>query len=567
MAMCQESTLSNKTGSWKYIRPLYQDKTPPCNEGCPAGEDIEGYMYLISQGKIKEAWELLRKDNPLPAVCGRVCFHPCELSCNRKDFDEAVSINQVERYLGDFGLETGKVTKVDEKRKEKIAIIGSGPAGLSAAYQLARMGYGVAIFEALPVAGGILRVGIPSYRLPKKILEREIKLITDMGVKIHTGKRVGKDVPFSDLKKYDAVFIATGVHISRKMGAKNEDAKGVLSGLDFLKEINMGKRPKIGKRVAVIGGGNTAIDAARSVLRLGSTPIIVYRRTRAEMPAIEEEIEEAEREEIEFIFLAAPQEVIVRAGKITAIDCIKMKLGKADASGRRRPEPIKRSNFKIKVDNVITAIGEAADLAFLSDEVKVENGSIVADETCQTTKKGIFAGGDVIDQPHTVVDAIGSGKRAALEIDKFIRKLDVDFEQYRIGEVGNFSMERYMGNDTVEKVNHENTVVRADDLNLDYFEHMERTEKQRITVKKAKKGFMEVNTGFTGEMVKKEASRCFNCAVCNECEICLIFCPDVAIVRKDDGKGFDFKYDYCKGCGICAHECPRNAMSMTREGL
>ena len=567
MAMCYESTLKNKTGSWKYIKPLYQDKTPPCNEGCPAGEDIEGYMYLISKGQTEEAWELLRKENPFPAVCGRVCFHPCELACNRKDFDKAVSINQVERFLGDYGLAQGKIPEMKRKRNEKVAIIGSGPAGLSAAYHLAVMGYKVTVFEALPVAGGILQVGIPTYRLPKDILEREIKLITDMGVEIKTGMRIGKEIQFSELEKYAAIFIGTGAHISRKMRAKNEDAPGVISGLDFLKELNMGHKPKIGKKVAIIGGGNTAMDAARSVLRMKSTPIVVYRRTRAEMPAIEDEIEEAEREGIEFNFLAAPVEVILKEGKITAIDCIKMKLGKSDESGRRKPEPVKGSNFKIKVDNVITAIGESADLSFLPGDIKVENGTIVTDEGFQTTRKGVFAGGDIVDQPHTVVDAIGSGKRAALEIEKYLRKLKVDFEQYRIGESGNISMQKYLKDESIEKVNQINTVVRFEDLNTAYFEHVERNDKPRLPVREATKGFAEVNTGFTEEMLTKGAARCFNCAVCNECEVCLIFCPDIAIVRKEGEKGFDFKYDYCKGCGICAHECPRNAMAMTREGL
>ncbi|MEW5807768.1 MAG: NAD(P)-binding protein [Acidobacteriota bacterium] len=567
MALSYESTLVNKTGSWKYIKPLYQDKTPPCNEGCPAGEDIEGYMYLISKGKIKEAWELLRKDNPFPAVCGRVCFHPCEMACNRKDFDEALSINQAERYLGDFGLEKGKAAKIKEKRNERVAIIGSGPAGLSCAYHLAVMGYRVTVFEALPMAGGILMVGIPQYRLPKDVLQKEIKLIEDMGVEIKTGMRVGKEIGFSELERFDATFIATGVHVSRKIGAKNEDVKGVLSGLDFLKELNLGKKPKVGKKVAIIGGGNTAMDAARSVLRMGSTPVVVYRRTRAEMPAIEDEIEEAEREGIEFIFLAAPIEVHTKGDKIVDMECIRMRLGEPDESGRRKPEPIKGSNFKVKVDNVISAIGEKADLSFLPEDIKVEDGVIVTDESLMTTRKGIFAGGDVIDQPHTVVDAIGSGKKAAIEIDRYIRNIDVDLEKFRIGEVGNISMERYLGQETVEKANHLNMVVRIDDLNLDYFEHQPRREKPRMPVEKAKKSFAEVNTGFSEEMVRKEASRCFNCAVCNECEICLIFCPDVAIIRKNEGKGFEFKYDYCKGCGICVHECPRNAMSMTREDL
>ncbi len=567
LPMSYQSTLVNKTGSWKYIRPMYQDKVAPCHEGCPAGEDIEGYMYLISQGKITEAWELLRKDNPLPAICGRVCFHPCETACNRKDFDEALSINQIERFLGDYGLKNKTAPVMGKRRKEKIAIVGSGPAGLSCAYQLALMGYQVTIFEALNVLGGILRIGIPAYRLPKDILEAEIQLIQELGVEMRTGARVGKDIPFSELEKYRAVFLSTGVHVSRSMGAKGEQHRGVLSGLEFLKDLNLGKKIPLGKRVAVVGGGNTAMDAARSALRLGSEPIVVYRRTRNEMPAIEDEINEAEKENIEFKFLTVPVEVISTNGKIKEIECIKMKLGKPDESGRRRPEPIEGSNFRMKIDNVITAIGEKADLSYLPDDIKVEWGKIVVDEFGRTTRENIYAGGDVIDQPHTVVDAIGAGKKAAIAIDSDVRNVPLDMESLRIGETGSVSIEKYLNTNILHKKDQINDVVRIEEININYFEKADRVVKPRRDAEAVKDNFNEVNTGFKEEMVRREASRCFNCGVCNECEVCLIFCPDMAILRKNDEKGFEFKYDYCKGCGICAKECPRNAMSMTREGL
>jgi 2-oxoacid:acceptor oxidoreductase delta subunit (pyruvate/2-ketoisovalerate family) len=567
LPMSYQSSLENKTGSWKYIRPMYQDKVAPCQEGCPAGEDIEGYMYLISRGLIKEAWELLRKDNPLPSICGRVCFHPCEMACNRKDFDEAISINQIERLLGDYGLKHGTVPAIGKKRKEKIAIVGSGPAGLSCAYQLALMGYQVILFEALKVLGGILRIGIPAYRLPKDILEAEINLIQDMGVEMRTGVRVGKDIPLSDLGKYQAVFLSTGVHISRSMGAKGEQHKGVLSGLEFLKDLNMGKKVQLGKRVAIVGGGNTAMDAARSALRLGSEPVVVYRRTRNEMPAIEDEIHEAERENIAFKFLTVPVEVISAKGKIKEIECIEMKLGKPDESGRRRPEPIEGSNFRMKADNVITAIGEKADLSYLPEDIEVEWGKIVVDEFGRTSRKGVYAGGDAIDQPHTVADAIGAGKRAAIAIDSDVRNVPLEMKNFQVGETGSVSMEKYLDTNTLRKKDQINEIVRIEDINIEYFEKADRFAKPRRDVEDVKNNFDEVNTGFTEEILSREASRCFNCGVCNECEVCLIFCPDMAILRKGDEKGFEFKYDYCKGCGICAKECPRNAMSMTREGL
>nr|MBC8263806.1 FAD-dependent oxidoreductase [Anaerolineales bacterium] len=373
------TTLVNKTGSWRYIRPLYVDKTPPCNHNCPAGSDVVGYLALIKEGKYKEAWELIKQENPFPGVCGRVCPHPCESECNREELGGAIAIHVQERFLADWVVSNEERVTRDEAlvthHSSPIAVIGSGPAGLSCAYHLARLGYPVTVFEALPVTGGMMRVGIPEYRLPRQVLDREIADIEALGVEIKTGMRLGHNLPMSELDNYDAVFIAVGLPKSRKLNIPGEDAKGVIPGLEFLKKVNLGEEVRVGSRVAVIGGGNTAIDAARSVLRLGLAEnltrkgakgevTILYRRSRAEMPAIAEEIEEALAEGVDIRYLAAPVELLTEGGRVTGLKCVKMELGMSDESGRRRPLPIAGSEFTIEADTVIPAIAQEADLSF-----------------------------------------------------------------------------------------------------------------------------------------------------------------------------------------------------------
>ena len=557
----------NKTGSWRYLRPRFDNKISPCNEGCPAGQDVEGAMVLIGKGKVLEAWELFKQENPFPAVCGRVCFHPCESSCNRKDFDEAVSINALERFMADTASRQGRrMSFKREKRKEKIAVIGSGPAGLTCAYHLARMGYGVTVFEAFPVLGGMLRVGIPEYRLPKKVLEEEIDQILELGVKTEINARLGADFLLSDLKEYPAVFLAMGNHRSKSLGIPGEDAAGVMSGLEFLRNVSLGKEVALGKRVAVIGGGNTAFDTARSALRLGAKPVILYRRTREEMPAFPGEILEAEEEGIEVSYLVSPTRLIAENGKISRLECLKNRLGPADEDGRRRPVAIKGSNFFLEVDQVISAIGEDADLAALPKRIGVKENVILTDERGATKQKGVFAGGDIIQQPRTVVHAIGSGKRAAIFIDCFLKgaKWEGLFDGLRIGERGSLSMKRYLQEEN-ERVPLSSKTVRLKDLNLDYFEYKKRKKMAKAQTSKRLGSFEEVNLGFSEETAREEANRCFNCGVCNLCDNCYIFCPDVAIQKQGEDGPNVIDYDHCKGCGICVEECPRDALVMEEE--
>jgi NADPH-dependent glutamate synthase beta subunit-like oxidoreductase len=559
----------NQTGSWRYLRPRFENKIPPCNEGCPAGQDIEGAMVLIGKGRFLEAWELFKEENPFPAVCGRVCYHPCESSCNRGDFDESISINSLERFMADMASKHGRKPslKKREKRPEKVAVIGSGPAGLTCAYHLVRLGYGVTVFEALPVLGGMLRVGIPEYRLPKKVLGEEIDQILELGVKAEINARLGDGLSMEDLKEYQAVFLALGNHKSRNLGVEGEETQGIMSGVEFLKNVNLGKKVALGKRVAVIGGGNTAVDAARAALRVGAKPFLLYRRTREEMPAFAAEVHEAEEEGIEISFLVSPVKAVSRNGKISQLECVKNRLGPPDEDGRRRPVEIKGSNFTLEVDQVITAVGEGADLSSLPKKLGIKDDTILTDERGATKQAGVFAGGDVILQPHTVVHAIASGKRAAIFIDSHLRKRKWEglFEALRVGEKGSLSMKRYLQEEG-ERVPLSGKTVLLKDLNLDYFEYQKRPKMPKAKVSKRIGSFDEVNLGFNEETAVEEARRCFNCGVCNLCDNCYIFCPDVAVQKGKEGELNIIDYDHCKGCGICMEECPRDVIVMEVEG-
>jgi putative selenate reductase YgfK subunit len=533
----------NLTGSWRNVRPLYDFKTSPCILGCPTNENIQRYIYLVTLGRHEEAWRTIIESNPMPAVTGRVCFHPCMTKCTRKDYDESVNINAIERSLGDMGLEnTGWMEKAKATKKEKIAVVGSGPAGLSAAFYLARQGYKVTLFERDKALGGVLRWGIPEYRLPNETLDRVVKQILDSGpIEVKAGVNVGVDVSYDQLEKdYDAVFLGLGLMSSRGLGVDGEEDEGVDPGLDFLRKVNSGEKVDPGAKVVVVGGGNTAMDVARCALRSGSEVTVVYRRTRNEMPAIAEEIEEAEKEGVAFHFLAAPHKLHREGGKLVKVEFQKMELGEPDDSGRRRPVPIEGETFEMEVDRLFTAIGEQADLegvdrSILTDWNTVKTGGDWGD----TSNPKIFAGGDVVTGAASVVEAIAAGRKAA----------------ERIG--------RMLAGEPEPAVEEEKT-VGIEDMNTDYFAHSKRNLVPRIPVADAKSGYREIHTGFTDELLASEADRCFSCGVCNYCDNCWIYCPDVAIARHEDE--YEFLYDYCKGCLVCAFECPRNAISIREEG-
>ncbi|MCW3133371.1 MAG: NAD(P)-binding protein [Methanophagales archaeon] len=490
---------------------------PPCRVGCPAGVNVQGYVALIAQGRYKEAVDLIRETNPLPAVCGYVCPHPCEDKCNRGEIDAPVAIAALKRFATDcIDYEEDKDgNTITEEKEEKIAIIGSGPAGLTAAYYLAKRGYSVRMIEKLPVLGGMLAAGIPEYRLPRGILKKEIDYIKREGagkIVIETGSGIDKE-GFEKLRReYNAIFVAIGADKSRKLGIEGESLKGVVHGVDFLRELNLGKEVKIGKKVVVIGGGNVAIDAARCALRLGSDVTIVYRRSREEMPAREEEITDAEDEGVKIAYLTNPSRIIGdEDDKVRGMECIRMELGEPDESGRRRPIPVEGSEFAMEVDTVMLAIGQQSELGFLEGSgIEVDGTRIKVDENGRTNVEGVFAGGDAVTGPATVIDAIAWGKRAAEVIDMYLLGEPLP-------EVEGPARKK-------EEIGIEEVKARLPEL-----EKKERVRMPKLPVERRRNSFEEVELGFTEEGAAEEAKRCLKCGICADCRLCEMVCEADAI--------------------------------------
>jgi NADPH-dependent glutamate synthase beta subunit-like oxidoreductase len=554
----------NKTGAWRAQRPFYEDKTSPCSAACPVGNNIVAFIQKIAEGDFEGAWNLIQEENPFPGVCGRVCFHPCESKCNRRDYDEPIAIHALERFVSDFASHLNKkIKKAPGARKEKVAVIGSGPAGMSCAYHLAKLDYDVTVFESSSLAGGMLRTGIPSYRLPKDVLDREISNVQELGVQIRTGMPFGENLSLKDLTAYQAIFIAIGAHRSRDLHIHGEKGKGVFSGLDLLKKINLSKKVKLGDKIAIIGGGNTAIDVARSVVRLGKKATILYRRSKEEMPAFEEEMEEAVEEGVKIRYLVNPAR-IQQKDSLHRLECLRMELGEKDESGRRKPVPIPGSNFFFEADNVIVAAGEEIEFSFLPKGLEKREGIVLTQRDGSTGVKGIFAGGDLTSNQRTVAHAIGSGKKAALAIDCYLNGKDSEeaLRQILIGEGPSISMFRYLR--PQERLMNPR-VVTFDELNTDYFEPSRRQRETKDLIKKRIKGFREITCGFTEGTALEEAERCFSCGTCVGCENCYVFCPDASIIKIGEVLSHQVDYDFCKGCGICFSECPRGVISLKEE--
>ena len=592
IAVSDRSTRANRTGSWKYIRPIYQDKVAPCNQACPAGIDIEASMNLVREGRVDEAMDLFLRENPFPATTGRVCYRQCERACNRASFDEAVSIHAVERVLGEIALQRPLPEPAPRTHEETVGIVGAGPAGLSAAYELARLGYGVTVYEADDEPGGLLRYGIPEYRLPRSVVMGEIERITALGVEIRSGVRVGRDVRFEELLRHDAVLVATGAHRSRRLDIEGARLAGVQPGLAFLAELNRGLRPAIGKRVVVLGGDSTAIECASVALRLGAAVRLVHRGGREDLSACLDEVQEAACEGVKFEFHTAATALLGASpgGDSAAIDGVEASFGERDrvadparvasvrcvrlaaAKGRGPRRELSGSAFLFEADDVLVALGEEADLHELPAAVERAAGEVCSDGLGATSDPRVFVCGDLAGGLRSVADAIGSGKRAAIAIDHRLRAAAADacgppdLAALRLGPEGQVSMTRWRGDDPVRRAAPINAVVSYEQLNTAHFARVPRFRDRYMTAEWTRNTFREANLGLTREAGVAEACRCFNCGVCNSCEVCLIFCPDVAITRASDG-GYHLSYKYCKGCGVCAAECPRCALTMTREGL
>lgn len=545
-------------------------KLPPCRAACPAHVNVQAYVALIQKGEFEEAVEVIRKDLPFPAICGRVCFSPCEDACARVNLDQAVAVRSLKRLVADIEHEQGRVIAepVPKKYSEKVAIIGAGPAGLAAAYELAKLGYPVTVFERMAEPGGMMRYCIPDFRLEKFVVANEISYIKDLGVEIKTGVEFGKDITLESLKKdgYKAVFIAIGTQLGVKLYIPGEDLDGVMNAVDFLRAIAIGEKITVGERVAVIGGGNTAIDAARMAKRLGAREVmILYRRSRGEMPALPHEVELAERDGIKFYFLVAPKRIIGENGRVKAVECLRMRLGEPDENGRRRPIPIAFSEHQYEVDMVIPALGQMVETSVLPPELisKEKQGPLLQVDplTLETNIPGVFAGGDVVTGPASIIEAVGAGKRAAVSIHRYLRGED-------------------LRKDRDEKIE-ETTWVK--DWRL--LEKKERRydapiEKPHLSFEEAREYLERLK-----RHARFEAFRCLSCGPCAEClasmdlcegdkavvdegkcvgcNVCASVCPVGAIKKNEKGVA-QVNEDLCKGCGLCAARCPERAISMKK---
>ena len=532
------------------LRPKHVESIPPCRVQCPNHNAIREALTTIAQAEsrgqsyeeaMELTWNLWTERSPFPSTCGRVCPHPCGDGCNRGEKDGAVAVIDVERQIGDFGIANDlQLTKLtDDQHTEKIAIIGAGPAGLSCAYQLARKGYSPTVYEAFSKPGGMLRYGIPAYRLPRETLDAEIQKILNLGVELKCDTAIGRDIPYEDIQKdHDAIFVGLGAHKGKLLGIDGENAPNVLSGTDFLNQVNSGEPVDVGKKVIVIGGGDTAIDAARVSKRLGAEATILYRRTIAEMPAIEEEIKDAQAEGIILEFLAAPISFIEANGRASGMKCIRMELGEPDDSGRRRPVPIEGSEFDLDADTVIAAISQEPDFEGLENLKAGPRDWVKADNHAETDMEKTYAGGDVLDLGIVAI-AIFQGRMAAETIHNNLRGIELTPQSKR-------------------------PEIKTDKMRLDHYDTKSPAERTQVPVDERFDSMdTEVNQGLGQEHVVEEARRCMSCGHCFDCNKCWSYCPAQGVVKPTvKGDLYTFKLDFCLGCKKCAEECPCGFIEM-----
>jgi NADPH-dependent glutamate synthase beta subunit-like oxidoreductase len=524
----------SRAGPVRERRPVYVDLLPPCNAGCPAGENIQAWLAHTQAGEHQRGWRELVADNPLPAIHGRVCYHPCESVCNRADLDSAVSIHSVERFLGDLALEQGWQFDPPATRSGKrVVVIGAGPSGLSAAYHLARLGHEVEIRDAGAEPGGMMRYGIPAYRMPRDVLDGEVARIAALGVRVTCGHRVEALIGEREEGGFDAVFVAVGAHLSKRVEIPARDAGPIVDAVSFLRGVASGERPVIGRRVAVYGGGNTAMDAARVARRLGADEtLIVYRRTRDQMPAHEEEAADAEREGVRINWLRT----------ITAFDGPELQVEVMELDESGFPQPTGQFET-LAADTVILALGQETDTAFMRDVAGIEfdrDGTVQVSSSLMTGCPGVFAGGDMVPSERTVTVGVGHGKRAAREIDAWLRGKPAD----RPSKHATASFEM---------------------LNLWFFGDAARRRQPELEPSQRIAGFEEVVGGLSAREATFEARRCLSCGNCCECDGCLGACPEDAVIKLGPGHRYRFDYDRCTGCGACFEQCPVHAIEMFPE--
>jgi NADPH-dependent glutamate synthase beta subunit-like oxidoreductase len=528
------SSLANHTGSWRTSRPVYLDRMPPCNHQCPAGEDIQGWLFHAESGNYEKAWRHLTENNPFPAIMGRVCYHSCEDACNRAKLDAPVGINSVERFLGDEAIKQGwKLAPAAPETGKHVLIVGAGPSGMSAAYHLRRLGHRVTVHDAGPFLGGMMRFGIPKYRLPREVLDAEMQRVVDLGVTVKLNSKIDNIRESMKAGKFDAAFLAVGAHIGKRAMIPSGDAAKIVDAISVLRSMEGEDKPLLGRRVVVYGGGNTAVDVARTVKRMGAEPIIVYRRTRDKAPAHDFEIEEALQEGVMIKWLST----IKQAGD-HQITVEKMAL---DDKGFPQPT----GEFEtLEADSVVLALGQDVDLGLLEGVpgLEVKDGVVKVGTDLMTGHPGIFAGGDMVPAERNVTVAIGHGKKAARHIDAWLQAATY-----------------------VPPPKHE--LATFERLNAWYYADAPKTMRPMLDIIRRQSTFEEVQGGLDEKTALFEARRCLSCGNCFECDNCYGVCPDNAVIKLGPGKRFQFNYDYCKGCGMCVAECPCGAIRMEAEEI
>jgi len=529
------TSLANHTGSWRTSKPVYVDRLPPCNNACPAGENIQGWLFHAEAGNYEAAWRALTQDNPMPAVMGRVCYHPCESACNRAQIDDAVGINSVERFLGDEAIRCGwQFPPPAVESGKRVLVVGAGPSGLSAAYHLRRLGHTVELHEAGPLAGGMMRFGIPKYRLPREVLDAEVKRIVNMGVTLKLNAKVDRIEETMRAGRFDAAFLAVGAHIAKRAYIPAGGVARILDAVQVLRSMEGEEKPLLGRRVAIYGGGNTALDVARTAKRLGATEaIIVYRRTRDRMPAHDFEVEEALEEGVMMKWLST----------IKRVEDDKLTVEKMKLDEKGFPQPT--GEFEtLEADSLVLALGQDVDLSLLDgvEGLEIKDGVVQVAPNMMTGRAGIFAGGDMVPCERTVTVAIGHGKKAARHIDAWLR-----------------------GTEYAPPPKHE--LASFDKLNDWYYADAPKTVRPTLDLARRRSTFEEVVKPLNETNALYEARRCLSCGNCFECDNCYGVCPDNAVIKLGPGNRFKFNYDFCKGCGVCAAECPCGAITMVPEAI